>query len=221
MGSVLGPKSASVTPVKGWQEVGCHTKGSRSRLRFVAFEPRGDEYVAFMEVRDALEAIGSDGEAEESTLFGIRAGLERELDELLAAAARLYRYHVEEMRGLVRRISQMRRDRVPLPASFGWKIGDAVFRLKDKLEEMFLEVDDLYGHLERDTGIPRPFLKRAVSFRRYLPDPSYIPCDATWNGCSRSPRKAALEMMRNNRPRLPAETGDDRAAGRDKRRDRV
>ncbi|HHY34874.1 MAG TPA: hypothetical protein GX510_04465 [Firmicutes bacterium] len=239
-------------------------RSSEPRMRFVSFEPRGQEYVAFIALEDAFADSGGDGpelrktcmdlqsprgkrslskttsavEAGESpkascgkgrgsSLFAAQVGAEGDLDDLLSRAARLYGEYVEEIRSLIAQADQMKKDLVPVPASLGWRLGDAVFRLKDKLEEMLLEVDDLYSHLERDTGIAPAFLKGAVSFRRYLPDPARIPCDLTWNRCKRAPRRAALQIERaavaacGDRAEKPAATRSEGEKEQARKRARV
>lgn len=206
---------------------------SESHPRFVSFEHRGEEYIAFIALEDAfadpdarapeLRKTSEDSRSRRSTrsfskttsaakltknpetchstgrrsnLFPTQHGGEDDLDDLLSGAARVYGAYVHEIRSLITRADQMKKDLVPVPALLGWQLGDAVFRLKDALEQMLFEVDDLYSHLERDTGVARALLKDAVSFRRYLPDSTHIPSDLTWNQCRRAPRRAALQIKR-------------------------
>jgi len=222
----------------------------KPRLRFVSFEPRGKEYIAFIALEDVLERAmeGAGKSAAEGTVSGTvgrtAAGAaetsrdsrpfanpqtveksqilgksqtsetasdglplllpscdsEQDLDGFLARAARVYKTYVGEIRRLLAQMDQMKRDLVPVPARLAWLLGDAVFRLKDSLEDMLLEVDDLYSHLERDTDVTRAFLKDAVTFRRYLPDLAALPLDLTWHRCKDAPRRAALEIKRGKVP---------------------
>lgn len=56
-----------------------------------------------------------------------------------------------------------------------------------------------YGHLERDLGVARKWLVKAVIFRRYLPDPDRIPPDLNWGRCSDGTRRKA-ELLQKGTP---------------------
>jgi hypothetical protein len=82
----------------------------------------------------------------------------------------------------------------PLPARSGWDIGDAMFKLRDQLHEIELEVDDLYAHLERDAHVPRKRLEKFAVVRRYIKSRSLIDRALNWSHFEHGTKVRALAM---------------------------
>lgn len=158
--------------------------------RFVAFEPRGDGYIVFFPLEEAVSETDP-----------------KDLDVLGEAAMDVYRSHAGEIRQLLALNARDRECRRPIPASRAWRVGDLVMRLKARLEELSLEVDNLYAHLNRDAEVSPAWLSHAVTFRRYLPDAGLIPPHLTWRQCEKTPRGAALAILRGEAARV-ARMGD-------------
>jgi len=149
------------------------------RTRFVAFEPRGDGYIVFFPLEEAMSEADP-----------------KDLGALSEAALELYRSHVCEVRRLLALNAVDKESRRPIPAERVWRVGEAVMGLKSRLADLSLEVDNLYAHLCRDADASLAWLGRAVTFRRYLPDADKIPPGLTWRKCEKAPRGAALAIRR-------------------------
>ena len=150
------------------------------QMILVAFEPKVEGFIASVAIGQ-LESLGYNPEA------------------LLREASITYGHHIEVMRSLLDDIDGHKTNRIAIPASKMWNIGDAVFRLVGGLAKSGLEIDGLYEHLERDLrlhagriGMYR--LTRAITFRRYLSDKALIPHSLHWSLCEKSARKAAQEL---------------------------
>ena len=146
----------------------------------IAFEPRAEGFIASVPM-EQLESLGHHPEA------------------LLREASATYGCHIGIMRALLDDIDGHKVNRIAIPASKMWNIGDAVFRLVDGLAKSGLEIDGLYEHLARDLrlhagrlGMYR--LTRAITFRRYLSDKALIPHSLHWSHCEKSARKAAEKL---------------------------
>lgn len=151
------------------------TVTEKGHLRFVSFEPRAEGFTVFVPLEDAVT-------------------MEDDLDALTVKAEKIYKGYVERIRKILSEIEKCKKNRRPVSARQAWQVGNAIFELKESLEELSLAVDDLYSHLERDTGADRNWLGKVVTFRRYLSDMNLISESLTWRRCKSAPRRAALRI---------------------------
>jgi len=155
-------------------------------LTFVSFERDDHTYRAYI----AIDGFLSSNDDPES---------------LITRASKLYTSHVFEMRVLVDAISACRHTRHPVAARKIWQLGNLIFRLVEELKQLSLQIDGIYGHLERDLGTKRKWLEKVVIFRRYIPQEAMIPEHLNWGKCEKGTRRVA-EMIRKGRP--PGQTDE-------------
>ena len=160
---------------------------SRKR-RFVSFEVKGDNYSALVPMDELL--AGNDN-----------------LPSLLAQASALYGSHVSDMRALVDLIAAYRHKRKLVPARMVWQLGDLIFGLVTQLDRLALEIDGIYGHLERDLGAKRKWLEKVIIFRRYIAQETTIPEDLNWGKCEKGTRRIAEMIQRGVVPGQRDERG--------------
>jgi len=115
-------------------------------------------------------------------------------EKLAAIAAQRYTQHIKSMRGVMAQIDARRAKRIPVAASLIWDLGDLIFRLRDSLASLGLEIDDLYEHLSRDLSVKRKWLEKVIIFRRYIPSRSMIPQDLNWGKCEKGTRRKAEQI---------------------------
>jgi hypothetical protein len=152
------------------------------RLAFVSFEPQGAGFEAFALLGDTPPDMGN-------------------LEQTLREAAVVYSKTVAAVRASLESIAAFRARRQHVPAWVVWHVGDDVFALQRKLEGRSMQINGLYEHLMRDTGVKRQWLKKVVIFRRYVPEVSMIPKSLNWGRCSHAPGRAATELVRRSRAR--------------------
>lgn len=148
-----------------------------SKLSFVSFEPKDQGFIAFL----SMEGLVSNG---------------RNLELILQDAANLYRRSIMDMRLRIDELKVFRAARKKIPARKIWQIGNIIFELKDGLEKVSLELDNLYSHLVRDLNVKRKWLEKVIIFRRYLPKEKLIPKSLNWGACEKGTRRVA-ERIRN------------------------
>lgn len=149
-------------------------------LAFVAFEPRDGGFGAFVSVEGLLSNVADP-------------------ESLLGRASQLYERCVAIMRAQVAEIERLRSARKLTPARTIWRLGNDIFELVEGLREISLQLDDVYGHLNRDLGVKRKWLEKVIIFRRYLPSESLIPDGLPWGRCEKGTRRAAIRL-RNGLP---------------------
>jgi hypothetical protein len=149
-------------------------------LIFVTVEPRDSHFKAFVSV-EGLMAINGDPEA------------------ALQKAAELYESAIINMRSLIAGIETHRAHRKPVPARIVWKLGDAIFQLRNQLEALSLQLDDVYAHLVRDLCMKRKWLEKVIILRRYLPREDLIPQSLNWGRLEKGTRRLA-EKLRGGLP---------------------
>lgn len=115
-------------------------------------------------------------------------------------ASEAYSRRINNIRNYLKESEKIRRKRKPVPAILMWNFGDQIFRLISDLERLNTEIEGLYYHLSRDTGVSRSTLKRVVAFRRYYPDKKTLPPNLTWGQLKGAPKKYAQDKQerRNN-----------------------
>jgi hypothetical protein len=120
-------------------------------------------------------------------------------ETVLRKATNTYEQSITRMRSLMTEIQAAKTKRGFISARKMWQLGDYIFKLKDDLEKLSLELDGVYAHLTRDLGVKRMWLEKVIIFRRYLPDKSFIPESLNWGRCRNEPRQVA-ENLRKGLP---------------------
>lgn len=151
----------------------------RDNLFFVSFEPIR-KFRGFL----SIEAVISS---------------EQELEALLSKASEIYENTIAKMSSLIVEIEAARGNRKPIAARKIWQIGDAIFTLRDDLEELGFELDGVYDHLTRDLGVKRKWLEKVITLRRYLSNKELIPESLNWGRCEKGTRRIA-ERLRLGKP---------------------
>ena len=150
------------------------------KLGFVSFEPLNDKFRGYLSMEVAL---GSDEEPE----------------ILLQKATKIYENALKKMASIVSEINKSRANRTSVSARKIWQLGNVIFKLRDELEKVGLEIDGLYDHLPRDLEVKRKWLEKVIILRRYLPDIKLIPELLSWGRCYESTRRKA-ERLRSGLP---------------------
>ncbi len=146
-----------------------------SEFASVAFEPRGDGFIASVPLSQ-LYLLGE------------------QPDAALQEACAAYSSSIAAMRQALAQIEQLKGSRIPIPALKMWELGDAAAQLSARLEQESLEVEGLNEHLARDLGINGKRMGTIITFRRHLPDQSLIPETLGWSQCEKQARKVAEEL---------------------------
>lgn len=101
-----------------------------------------------------------------------------------------YAKAIQSMQGQLKELNEMKKNRKIIPARKIWKLGDSIFSLVDKMEQMLFCINGLYDHLTRELEVKKMWLEKVIIFRRYIADQKSIPKSLAWGKCSSSPRKA-------------------------------
>ena len=147
-----------------------------SGLTFVAFEPRGDGFIASAPL-EQLDNLGARPEA------------------VLQAAGAVYGRAVAEMRAQLSAMAELKAQRQPITAQKVWELGDTIFNLSGNLAQSSLEFDDLYGHLTRDLGVKRMWLEKVIILRRYINRKELLPVSLKWHQFYSAPKKTAQRLL--------------------------
>lgn len=152
----------------------------KNELIFVSFKKNKDEYNAFI----AINGFFSSND---------------DLESLLNKASTLYGNSISKMVALMNVIIAFRSNRRPLPARKIWELGDLIFTLVNKLNQLSLQIDGIYDHLERDLNAKRKWLEKVIIFRRYIPEERMIPEHLNWGKCEKGTRRVA-ELIQKGIP---------------------
>ena len=150
---------------------------SDKKLSFVSFEFKDGSFRPFV----SLESF-----------IGDNADWEVELQK----ASVIYEKAINTMRSIITEIENIRRSGLLTPARKVWQIGDSIFKLTEQLEDLSLQITNLYDHLVRDLNVKRKWLEKAIIFRRYLPKERFIPKDLNWGKCEKGTRKIAENLRK-------------------------
>lgn len=148
---------------------------SPTGLGFVSFEPTNGEFQAFLSIDAAFS-----GDHDPQTL--------------VREATEVYERVIDRMRLVVGEIKALRRTRTPIPARKVWQVGDLVFRLRDELATVGLQVDGVYDHLARDLAVKRKWLEKVIILRRYIEDIAIIPKELNWGRCEKGTARIARRL---------------------------
>jgi len=148
------------------------------KLSFVSFEINNGVYKAYLNISDFIS-------------------IKNNQEIILNNAVAIYNKYVDEMHNLIKDINNFRLKRSLIPAHYIWNIGDKIFKLKKDLENISLQIDSLYKHLERDLNVKKSWLEKVIIFRRHIPFVNIIPVSLNWGKCSKRPGYIA-NKLRNN-----------------------
>ena len=147
------------------------------KLKFVTFKPDNGRFTGFLEMEAMIRSEG-------------------DTQVLLQKASKIYGQSIARMCSLVSEVQDARAKRKRIPARKIWEIGDAIFKLRDDLEQLSLELNGLYGHLTRDLAVKQKWLEKVVILRRYLPDKKLIPRLLNWGRCEKGTRRVAQKLSK-------------------------
>lgn len=150
------------------------------KLGFVSFEPINDRFRGYLSIEIVLST-------------------EKEPEILLKKSTKIYENALTKMASIVSDIKNSRANRTPVSARKIWQLGNVIFKLRDELEELGLEIDGIYDHLPRDLEVKRKWLEKVIILRRYLPDIKLIPESLNWGRCEKSTRRKA-ERLKSGLP---------------------
>ena len=148
---------------------------------FVSFKKNKEEYSAFI----AINGFFSSND---------------DLESLLNKASTLYSSYISKMLALINIITAFRTSRRPLPARKIWQLGDLIFKLVDELNQLSLQIDGIYDHLERDLNAKRKWLEKVIIFRRYIQEEGMIPEHLNWGKCEKGTRRVAERIQKGIPP---------------------
>jgi len=157
--------------------VGCQM--TREQMAFVSFDPTGKGFTALLSMADALRT-------------------ELDMEGMMSRAAAAYDSAVSTMLGVCSEIEAFRARRALIPARKVWLLGDTIFRLRNELASLSLQMDDLYRHLSRDLGVKRKWLEKVIIFRRHVPDIALVPVGLNWGPCTRGTRRVGEALTRGH-----------------------
>ena len=118
------------------------------------------------------------------------------LEVTLKKASDLYERFLIKAQEVLTKINNYRSEHVLLPARLVWRLGNVMFELVESLKNNRLQIDGLYGHMERDFLVKRKWLVKVIILRRYIPDENYIPETLNWGYFKKGTRRKAEELMR-------------------------
>ncbi len=150
------------------------------KLGFVSFEPINYKFRGYLSMEVAL-------------------GSDKEPEILLQKSIKIYENALKKMAPIVSEIKKSRVNRTSISARKIWQLGNVIFKLRDELEKIGLEIDGIYDHLPRDLEVKRKWLEKVIILRRYLPDIKLIPESLRWGRCEKSTRRKA-ERLRSGLP---------------------
>lgn len=144
-------------------------------LSFISFEPKEGKFFAFLPVETAIKE-------------------ENNLESKLSKLSKIYEVSIIEMRSVLGEIKKVKINKKTVPAYQIWRLGDKIFYLTEKLENLSFQLDDLYKHLVRDLGVKRKWLEKVVIFRRYIPNERIIPRKSNWGVFEKGTRRKAEQL---------------------------
>lgn len=153
-----------------------------NKLAFISFEPRNGHFVAFLEMEAFINS-------------------EEDPGPILMKASKLYERSVAKMRAIIEEMQATKAKHRSIPARRIWQLGDAIFKLRNDLGRLSLQIDSVYAHLSRDLRVKRKWLEKVVTFRRYLPSKELIPKSLNWGRCEKGTRRVA-ERLRKGLPSI-------------------
>jgi hypothetical protein len=152
-----------------------------NNLIFVSFKMIDDDYVAAV----PLDSIQTGAISKESEL---------------KAVTKIYKKQIVVLKKILKDIESDKSKRIALTAVKMWILGDKILELIEMIGRKNFQIDNLYEHLTRDLDRKKDWLKKAIIFRKYLPDGQLIPPGLKWHHCKDMPKISAEMILRNELP---------------------
>ncbi len=152
-------------------------KVNENNLVFISFKPENGRFAGFLSM-EAVVSRMNDPEA------------------VIKKASKIYERALIKIRSLLSEIQAARADRKLVPARKMWRVGNQIFHLRDELAKLSLQLDGLYEHLSRDLNVKRTWLKKVVTFRRYISNEKLIPETLNWGRCKDGTRRIAERLQK-------------------------
>lgn len=118
----------------------------------------------------------------------------------LKAVAKIYKNQIIAIKKIIENLESDKSKKITLTASKMWKLGDKIFELIEMIGKKNFEIDNLYEHLIIDLGRKKDWLKKAIIFRKNLPDEKLIPNGLKWHHCKDRPKISAEMILRGEKP---------------------
>ena len=150
-------------------------KVNTENLAFIFFKPINDQFRGFLTFEAAFTT-------------------ERNPEVVIKEATKIYERSIRKMTSIMADIKAARLYRKLVAARKVWGVGDAIFSLKDELEELGLQIDGVYDHLTRDLNLKRKWLEKVIILRRYLSNVELIPESLNWGRLEKGTRRKAEKL---------------------------
>jgi hypothetical protein len=111
---------------------------------------------------------------------------------ILDKAVKYYENFLDEAHKCISDIEINKSHKVPIKARTIWELGNAIFRLTNKLDELGLKLDRIYEHLSRDLGKNHKWFEKVIIFRRYVKKSDVISQSLNWKDFKKSTKKKAI-----------------------------
>lgn len=145
-------------------------------ISFVTFEPKGEKFLAFLPIETAIKN-------------------ESDLESELSKLTDIYENSINKMHFILKEIQEARTNKKLVPAYLIWRLGNEIFFLTEKLENLSFQLNDLYNHLDRDLEVKRKWLEKVIIFRRYIPDEKIISRKLNWGVFEKGTRRKAEQLV--------------------------
>lgn len=106
-------------------------------------------------------------------------------------ASQVYLKRINNIINFLKDRDKMRREKKTIPAILMWNLGDQIFQLIADLARLNVEIEDLYYHLSRDTGVSSSTLEKVIAFRRYFPNKKMFSSSLKWWRVREAPKRYA------------------------------
>jgi len=139
-------------------------------LAFISFERTDKKYKGFLAIEAALNS-------------------DEEPEALIQKAIEIYENSINNITSHIDEINKSRKSQKHVTARQVWLVGDDIFKLRDNLENLGLQLDGVYDHLTRDLNVKQKWLEKVVILRRYLPEVGLIPETLNWGKLEKGTRR--------------------------------
>lgn len=147
---------------------------------FISFEPSGLKFDGFLSITAINDKVNT--------------------EKLASNASRIYQKGIQLLKLILNKINIDKIENKSAHAKYMWQFGDTVYKIKNHLGVLGLEVDDMYAHITRDVVVKKRWLQKVIIFRRYISDGSIIPKNSRWTYFEENTKKKAISLSENHIP---------------------